>query len=139
MLNVNNDIQSLTSGANAASATSDGNQSGVNSALDLQLVKSTNSSTGWTESSPLPVPPAGLSLVTPSAAEDVLNKLFGGISAEVESRTGGIETQRSTQNTGNGYPYLSQVNNVDPQQMMMRVTLLSLDTSVKSLVGWALH
>lgn len=58
MLNVNNDIQSLTSGANAASATSDVNQSGVNSALDLQLVKSTNSSTGWTESSPLPVPPA---------------------------------------------------------------------------------
>ncbi|MDD9749776.1 type III secretion system translocon subunit SctE [Escherichia albertii] len=133
MLNVNNDIQSLTSGANAASATSDVNQPGVNSALDLQLVKSTNSSTGWTESSPLPVPPAGHSLVTPSVAEDVLNKLFGGISAEVESRTGRTELQRSAQSSRGDYPYLSQVNTVDPQYMMMMVTLLSLDTSAQKV------
>lgn len=63
--------------------------------------------------------------MTPSAAEDVLNKLFGGISAEVESRTGGTELQRSTQSPRGDYPYLSQVNTVDPQQMMMMVTLLS--------------
>ncbi|MCM4498729.1 type III secretion system LEE translocon pore-forming subunit EspD, partial [Escherichia coli] len=86
-----------------------------------------NSSAGWTESSPLPTPPAGHSLVTPSAAEDVLSKLFGGISGEVTSRTEEAEPQRTS------YPYLSQVNTVDPQQMMMMVTLLSLDTSAQKV------
>ncbi|WP_113639908.1 type III secretion system translocon subunit SctE [Escherichia albertii] len=133
MLNVNNDTQPIVSGVNASSATSDITQSEASSSLDLQLVKSTNSSTGWTENSPLPVPPAGHSLVTPSAAEDVLNKLFGGISAEVESRTGGTELQRSTQSPRGDYPYLSQVNTVDPQQMMVMVTLLSLDTSAQKV------
>lgn len=129
MLNVNSDIQSMRSGASAATATSGINQPEVTSALDLQLVKSTAPSASWTESTALPTPPAGHSLVTPSVAEDVLSKLFGGISGEVRSRTEGTEPQRSTQNASSGYPYLSQVNNVDPQAMMMMVTLLSLDAS----------
>ncbi len=135
MLNVNNDIQSVRSGASAATATSGINQSEVTSALDLQLVKSTAPSASWTESTSLPTPPAGHSLVTPSAAEDVLSKLFGGISGEVTSRTEGTESQRSTQNASIGYPYLSQVNNVDPQAMMMMVTLLSLDASAQKVAS----
>ncbi|MEC9749719.1 type III secretion system LEE translocon pore-forming subunit EspD [Escherichia coli] len=135
MLNVNNDIQSVRSGASAATATSGINQSEVTSALDLQLVKSTAPSASWTESTALPTPPAGHSLVTPSAAEDVLSKLFGGISGEVTSRTEGTESQRSTQNASIGYPYLSQVNNVDPQAMMMMVTLLSLDASAQKVAS----
>lgn len=83
MLNVNSDIQSMRSGASAATATSGINQPEVTSALDLQLVKSTAPSASWTESTALPTPPAGHSLVTPSVAEDVLSKLFGGISGEV--------------------------------------------------------
>ncbi|EEX3773272.1 YopB/SseC family type III secretion system translocon subunit [Escherichia coli] len=135
MLNVNSDIQSMRSGASAATATSGINQSEVTSALDLQLVKSTAPSASWTESTALPTPPAGHSLVTPSAAEDVLSKLFGGISGEVRSRTEGTEPQRSTQNASSGYPYLSQVNNVDPQAMMMMVTLLSLDASAQKVAS----
>ncbi|EHX2576084.1 type III secretion system LEE translocon pore-forming subunit EspD [Escherichia coli] len=135
MLNVNNDIQSVRSGASAATVTSGINQSEVTSALDLQLVKSTAPSASWTESTALPTPPAGHSLVTPSAAEDVLSKLFGGISGEVTSRTEGTEPQRSTQNASSGYPYLSQVNNVDPQAMMMMATLLSLDASAQTVAS----
>ncbi|EFG2213207.1 type III secretion system translocon subunit SctE [Escherichia coli] len=135
MLNVNSDIQSMRSGASAATATSGINQPEVTSALDLQLVKSTAPSTSWTESTALPTPPAGHSLVTPSVAEDVLSKLFGGISGEVRSRTEGTEPQRSTQNASSGYPYLSQVNNVDPQAMMMMVTLLSLDASAQKVAS----
>ncbi|EHX2544451.1 type III secretion system translocon subunit SctE [Escherichia coli] len=133
MLNVNSDIQSMRSGASAATATSGINQPEVTSALDLQLVKSTAPSASWTESTALPTPPAGHSLVTPSVAEDVLSKLFGGISGEVRSRTEGTEPQRSTQNASSGYPYLSQVNNVDPQAMMMMVTQLSLDASAQKV------
>ncbi len=135
MLNVNSDIQSMMSGASAATATSGINQPEVTSALDLQLVKSTAPSASWTESTALPTPPAGHSLVTPSVAEDVLSKLFGGISGEVRSRTEGTEPQRSTQNASSGYPYLSQVNNVDPQAMMMMVTLLSLDASAQKVAS----
>ncbi|EFD3875095.1 secretion protein EspD [Escherichia coli] len=135
MLNVNSDIQSMRSGASAATVTSGINQPEVTSALDLQLVKSTAPSASWTESTALPTPPAGHSLVTPSAAEDVLSKLFGGISGEVRSRTEGTEPQRSTQNASSGYPYLSQVNNVDPQAMMMMVTLLSLDASAQKVAS----
>ncbi|EKG7900774.1 type III secretion system translocon subunit SctE [Escherichia coli] len=135
MLNVNSDIQSMRSGASAATATSGINQPEVTSALDLQLVKSTAPSASWTESTALPTPPAGHSLVTPFAAEDVLSKLFGGISGEVRSRTEGTEPQRSTQNASSGYPYLSQVNNVDPQAMMMMVTLLSLDASAQKVAS----
>ncbi len=65
MLNVNNDTLSVTSGVNTASGTSGITQSETGLSLDLQLVKSMNSSAGWTESSPLPTPPAGHSLVTP--------------------------------------------------------------------------
>ncbi|EHR1690956.1 type III secretion system translocon subunit SctE [Escherichia coli] len=135
MLNVNSDIQSMRSGASAATATSGINQPEVTSALDLQLVKSTAPSASWTVSTALPTPPAGHSLVTPSVAEDVLSKLFGGISGEVRSRTEGTEPQRSTQNASSGYPYLSQVNNVDPQAMMMMVTLLSLDASAQKVAS----
>lgn len=135
MLNVNSDIQSMRSGASAATATSGINQPEVTSALDLQLVKSTAPSASWTESTALPTPPAGHSLVTPSVAEDVLSKLFGGISGEVRSRAEGTEPQRSTQNASSGYPYLSQVNNVDPQAMMMMVTLLSLDASAQKVAS----
>ncbi|BAT37643.1 type III secretion system translocon subunit SctE [Escherichia albertii] len=135
MLNVNSDIQSMRSGASAATATSGINQPEVTPALDLQLVKSTAPSASWTESTALPTPPAGHSLVTPSVAEDVLSKLFGGISGEVRSRTEGTEPQRSTQNASSGYPYLSQVNNVDPQAMMMMVTLLSLDASAQKVAS----
>ncbi|WP_074459537.1 type III secretion system translocon subunit SctE [Escherichia coli] len=135
MLNVNSDIQSMRSGASAATATSGINQPEVTFALDLQLVKSTAPSASWTESTALPTPPAGHSLVTPSVAEDVLSKLFGGISGEVRSRTEGTEPQRSTQNASSGYPYLSQVNNVDPQAMMMMVTLLSLDASAQKVAS----
>ncbi|EFM9017386.1 YopB/SseC family type III secretion system translocon subunit [Escherichia coli] len=135
MLNVNSDIQSMRSGTSAATATSGINQPEVTSALDLQLVKSTAPSASWTESTVLPTPPAGHSLVTPSVAEDVLSKLFGGISGEVRSRTEGTEPQRSTQNASSGYPYLSQVNNVDPQAMMMMVTLLSLDASAQKVAS----
>ncbi|HEB1252358.1 TPA: type III secretion system translocon subunit SctE [Escherichia albertii] len=135
MLNVNSDIQSMRSGASAATATSGINQPEVTSALDLQLVKSTAPSASGTESTALPTPPAGHSLVTPSVAEDVLSKLFGGISGEVRSRTEGTEPQRSTQNASSGYPYLSQVNNVDPQAMMMMVTLLSLDASAQKVAS----
>ncbi|HBC1576093.1 TPA: type III secretion system translocon subunit SctE [Escherichia coli] len=135
MLNVNSDIQSMRFGASAATATSGINQPEVTSALDLQLVKSTAPSASWTESTALPTPPAGHSLVMPSVAEDVLSKLFGGISGEVRSRTEGTEPQRSTQNASSGYPYLSQVNNVDPQAMMMMVTLLSLDASAQKVAS----
>ena len=135
MLNVNSDIQSMRFGASAATATSGINQPEVTSALDLQLVKSTAPSASWTESTALPTPPAGHSLATPSVAEDVLSKLLGGISGEVRSRTEGTEPQRSTQNASSGYPYLSQVNNVDPQAMMMMVTLLSLDASAQKVAS----
>ncbi len=133
MLNVNSDIQSVMSGVSAATTTSGINQPGGSSALDLQLVKSAAPSASWTESTALPTPPAGHSLVTPSVAEDVLSKLFGGISGDVMSRTSGTEPQSSTQSTTSGYPYLSQVNNVDPQAMMMMATLLSLDASAKKV------
>ncbi|WP_338894034.1 secretion protein EspD [Escherichia coli] len=134
MLNVNSDIQSVMSGVSAATTTSGINQPGGSSALDLQLVKSAAPSASWTESTALPTPPAGHSLVTPSAAEDILSKLFGGISGDVISRTGETESQSSTRST-TGYPYLSQVNNVDPQAMMMMATLLSLDASAQRVAS----
>ena len=132
MLNVNSDIQSVMSGVSAATTTSGINQPGGSSALDLQLVKSAAPSASWTESTALPTPPAGHSLVTPSVAEDVLSKLFGGISGDVMSRTSGTEPQKSTTS---GYPYLSQVNKVDPQTMMMMATLLSLDASAQKVAS----
>ncbi|EHT1922945.1 type III secretion system translocon subunit SctE [Escherichia coli] len=135
MLNVNSDIQSVMSGVSAATTTSGINQPGGSSALDLQLVKSAAPSASWTESTALPQPPAGHSLVTPSVAEDVLSKLFGGISGDVMSRTSGTEPQSSTQSTTSGYPYLSQVNKVDPQTMMMMATLLSLDASAQKVAS----
>ncbi|HIB7196067.1 TPA: type III secretion system translocon subunit SctE [Escherichia coli] len=135
MLNVNSDIQSVMSGVSAATTTSGINQPGGSSALDLQLVKSAAPSASWTESTDLPKPPAGHSLVTPSVAEDVLSKLFGGISGDVMSRTSGTEPQSSTQSTTSGYPYLSQVNKVDPQTMMMMATLLSLDASAQKVAS----
>ncbi|EJX6536823.1 type III secretion system translocon subunit SctE [Escherichia coli] len=135
MLNVNSDIQSVMSGVSAATTTSGINQPGGPSALDLQLVKSAAPSASWTESTALPTPPAGHSLVTPSVAEDVLSKLFGGISGDVMSRTSGTEPQSSTQSTTSGYPYLSQVNKVDPQTMMMMATLLSLDASAQKVAS----
>lgn len=135
MLNVNSDIQSVMSGVSAATTTSGINQPGGSSALDLQLVKSAAPSASWTESTALPTPPAGHSLVTPSVAEDVLSKLFGGISGDVMSRTSGTEPQSSTQSTTTGYPYLSQVNKVDPQTMMMMATLLSLDASAQKVAS----
>ncbi|WP_097417609.1 type III secretion system translocon subunit SctE [Escherichia coli] len=135
MLNVNSDIQSVMSGVSAATTTSGINQPGGSSALDLQLVKSAAPSASWTESTALPTPPAGHSLVTPSVAEDVLSKLFGGISGDVMSRTSGTEPQSSTQSTTSGYPYLSQVNKVDPQTMMMKATLLSLDASAQKVAS----
>ncbi|MCM4429045.1 secretion protein EspD, partial [Escherichia coli] len=49
MLNVNNDTLSVTSGVNTASGTSGITQSETGLSLDLQLVKSMNSSAGWTE------------------------------------------------------------------------------------------
>ncbi|HDI9538212.1 TPA: type III secretion system translocon subunit SctE [Escherichia coli] len=135
MLNVNSDIQSVMSGVSAATTTSGINQPGGSSALDLQLVKSAAPSASWTESTALPKPPAGYSLVTPSVAEDVLSKLLGGISGDVMSRTSGTEPQSSTQSTTSGYPYLSQVNKVDPQTMMMMATLLSLDASAQKVAS----
>ncbi|ENA7138251.1 type III secretion system translocon subunit SctE [Escherichia coli] len=135
MLNVNSDIQSVMSGVSAATTTSGINQPGGSSALDLQLVKSAAPSASWTESTALPTPPAGHSLVTPSVAEDVLSKLFGGISGDVMSRTSGTEPQSSTQSTTSGYPYLSQVNKVDPQTMMMMATVLSLDASAQKVAS----
>ncbi|EFB5413833.1 secretion protein EspD [Escherichia coli] len=135
MLNVNSDIQSVMSGVSAATTTSGINQPGGSSALDLQLVKSAAPSASWTESTALPTPPAGHSLVTPSVAEDVLSKLFGGISGDVMSRTSGTEPQSSTQSTTSGHPYLSQVNKVDPQTMMMMATLLSLDASAQKVAS----
>ena len=135
MLNVNSDIQSVMSGVSAATTTSGINQPGGSSALDLQLVRSAAPSASWTESTALPTPPAGHSLVTPSVAEDVLSKLFGGISGDVMSRTSGTEPQSSTQSTTSGYPYLSQVNKVDPQTMMMMATLLSLDASAQKVAS----
>ncbi|EEQ9871047.1 type III secretion system translocon subunit SctE [Escherichia coli] len=135
MLNVNSDIQSVMSGVSAATTTSGINQPGGSSALDLQLVKSAAPSASWTESTALPKPPAGHLLVTPSVAEDVLSKLFGGISGDVMSRTSGTEPQSSTQSTTSGYPYLSQVNKVDPQTMMMMATLLSLDASAQKVAS----
>ncbi|EJH1765359.1 type III secretion system translocon subunit SctE [Escherichia coli] len=135
MLNVNSDIQSVMSGVSAATTTSGINQPGGSSALDLQLVKSAAPSASWTESTALPTPPTGHSLVTPSVAEDVLSKLFGGISGDVMSRTSGTEPQSSTQSTTSGYPYLSQVNKVDPQTMMMMATLLSLDASAQKVAS----
>ncbi|SQJ68644.1 type III secretion system translocon subunit SctE [Escherichia coli] len=135
MLNVNSDIQSVMSGVSAATTTSGINQPGGSSALDLQLVKCAAPSASWTESTALPTPPAGHSLVTPSVAEDVLSKLFGGISGDVMSRTSGTEPQSSTQSTTSGYPYLSQVNKVDPQTMMMMATLLSLDASAQKVAS----
>ncbi|MFM2513903.1 type III secretion system translocon subunit SctE [Escherichia coli] len=135
MLNVNSDIQSVMSGVSAATTTSGINQPGGSSALDLQLVKSAAPSASWTESTALPTPPAGHSLVTPSVAEDVLSKLFGGISGDVMSRTSGTEPQSSTQSTTSGYPYLSQVNKVDPQTMMMMATMLSLDASAQKVAS----
>ncbi|EJZ2630533.1 type III secretion system translocon subunit SctE [Escherichia coli] len=135
MLNVNSDIQSVMSGVSAATTTSGINQPGGSSALDLQLVKSAAPSASWTESTALPTPPAGHSLVTPSVAEDVLSKLLGGISGDVMSRTSGTEPQSSTQSTTSGYPYLSQVNKVDPQTMMMMATLLSLDASAQKVAS----
>ncbi|EFF0611313.1 YopB/SseC family type III secretion system translocon subunit [Escherichia coli] len=134
MLETKSDILSTTSGANSTTFISDINQSERTSTLDLQLVKSSVASVSKADTGILPVPPAGHALVTPSAAEDILSKLFGGISGDVISHTSEAESQSSTRST-TGYPYLSQVNNVDPQAMMMRATLLSLDTSAQRVAS----
>lgn len=134
MLETKSDILSTTSGANSTTFISDINQSERTSTLDLQLVKSSVASVSKADTGILPVPPAGHALVTPSAAEDILSKLFGGISGDVISRTGETESQSSTRST-TGYPYLSQVNNVDPQAMMMMATLLSLDASAQRVAS----
>ncbi|EFA9670019.1 YopB/SseC family type III secretion system translocon subunit [Escherichia coli] len=134
MLETKSDILSTTSGANSTTFISDINQSERTSTLDLQLVKSSVASVSKADTGILPVPPAGHALVTPSAAEDILSKLFGGISGDVISHTSEAESQSSTRST-TGYPYLSQVNNVDPQAMMMMTTLLSLDASAQRVAS----
>ncbi|EFA4632803.1 secretion protein EspD [Escherichia coli] len=134
MLETKSDILSTTSGANSTTFISDITQSERTSTLDFQLVKSSVASVSKADTGILPVPPAGHALVTPSAAEDILSKLFGGISGDVISRTGETESQSSTRST-TGYPYLSQVNNVDPQAMMMMATLLSLDASAQRVAS----
>ncbi|EFG1062787.1 YopB/SseC family type III secretion system translocon subunit [Escherichia coli] len=134
MLETKSDILSTTSGANSTTFISDIIQSQRTSTLDFQLVKSSVASVSKADTGILPVPPAGHALVTPSAAEDILSKLFGGISGDVISRTGETESQSSTRST-TGYPYLSQVNNVDPQAMIMMVTLLSLDASAQKVAS----
>ncbi|ENC0749596.1 type III secretion system translocon subunit SctE [Escherichia coli] len=134
MLETKSDILSRTSGANSTTFISDITQSERTSTLDFQLVKSSVASVSKADTGILPVPPAGHALVTPSAAEDILSKLFGGISGDVISRTGETESQSSTRST-TGYPYLSQVNNVDPQAMMMMATLLSLDASAQRVAS----
>ena len=134
MLETKSDILSTTSGANSTTFISDITQSERTSTLDFQLVKSSVASVSEADTGILPVPPAGHALVTPSAAEDILSKLFGGISGDVISRTGETESQSSTRST-TGYPYLSQVNNVDPQAMMMMATLLSLDVSAQRVAS----
>ncbi|CUA05201.1 translocon EspD [Escherichia coli] len=134
MLETKSDILSTTSGANSTTFISDITQSERTSTLDFQLVKSSVASVSKADTGILPAPPAGHALVTPSAAEDILSKLFGGISGDVISRTGETESQSSTRST-TGYPYLSQVNNVDPQAMMMMATLLSLDASAQRVAS----
>ncbi|HAW0908215.1 TPA: secretion protein EspD [Escherichia coli] len=134
MLETKSDILSTTSGANSTTFISDITQSERTSTLDFQLVKSSVASVSKADTGISPVPPAGHALVTPSAAEDILSKLFGGISGDVISRTGETESQSSTRST-TGYPYLSQVNNVDPQTMMMMATLLSLDASAQRVAS----
>ena len=134
MLETKSDILSTTSGANSTTFISDITQSERTSTLDFQLVKSSVASVSKADTGILPVPPAGHALVTPSAAEDILSKLFGGISGDVISRTGETESQSSTRST-TGYPYLSQVNNVDPQAMVMMATLLSLDASAQRVAS----
>ncbi|HHI2582255.1 TPA: secretion protein EspD [Escherichia coli] len=134
MLETKSDILSTTSGANSTTFISDIIQSERTSTLDFQLVKSSVASVSKADTGILPVSPAGHALVTPSAAEDILSKLFGGISGDVISRTGETESQSSTRST-TGYPYLSQVNNVDPQAMIMMVTLLSLDASAQKVAS----
>ena len=134
MLETKSDILSTTSGANSTTFISDITQSERTSTLDFQLVKSSVASVSKADTGILPVPPAGHALVTPSAAEDILSKLFGGISGDVISRTGETESQSSTRST-TGYPYLSQVNNVDPRAMMMMATLLSLDASAQRVAS----
>ncbi|HBC1808148.1 TPA: type III secretion system translocon subunit SctE [Escherichia coli] len=134
MLETKSDILSRTSGANSTTFISDITQSERTSTLDFQLVKSSVASVSKADTGILPVLPAGHALVTPSAAEDILRKLFGGISGDVISRTGETESQSSTRST-TGYPYLSQVNNVDPQAMMMMATLLSLDASAQRVAS----
>ncbi|EHW4622353.1 secretion protein EspD [Escherichia coli] len=134
MLETKSDILSTTSGANSTTFISDITQSERTSTLDFQLVKSSVASVSKADTGILPVPPAGHALVTPSAAEGILSKLFGGISGDVISRTGETESQSSTRST-TGYPYLSQVNNVDPQAMMMMATLLSLDASAQRVAS----
>ncbi|EFJ5529767.1 secretion protein EspD [Escherichia coli] len=134
MLETKSDILSTTSGANSTTFISDITRSERTSTLDFQLVKSSVASVSKADTGILPVPPAGHALVTPSAAEDILSKLFGGISGDVISRTGETESQSSTRST-TGYPYLSQVNNVDPQAMMMMATLLSLDASAQRVAS----
>lgn len=134
MLETKSDILSTTSGANSTTFISDITQSERTSTLDFQLVKSSVASVSKADTGILPVPPAGHALVTPSAAENILSKLFGGISGDVISRTGETESQSGTRST-TGYPYLSQVNNVDPQAMMMMATLLSLDASAQRVAS----
>ncbi|EHX8191182.1 secretion protein EspD [Escherichia coli] len=134
MLETKSDILSTTSGANSTTFISDITQSERTSTLDFQLVKSSVASVSKADTGILPVPPAGHVLVTPSAAEDILSKLFGGISGDVISHTSEAESQSSTRST-TGYPYLSQVNNVDPQAMMMMATLLSLDASAQRVAS----
>lgn len=134
MLETKSDILSTTSGANSTTFISDITQSERTSTLDFQLVKSSVASVSKADTGILPVPPAGHALVTPSAAEDILSKLFGGISGDVISRTGETESQSSTRST-TGYPYLSQVNNVDPQTMMTMATLLFLDASAQRVAS----
>ncbi|ECG8609345.1 secretion protein EspD [Salmonella enterica subsp. salamae] len=127
MLNTNTELLATPVGINP---TSDPNTDVpvTGKGLDLHLTRTTDiaSVRSYTE---LPAPVQGYKMVTPSAAEDVLSKLFGGINGDPENH-GNTENKA---NEAKAYPYLSQLDNVDPQAMMLMVTMLSMDTSTQKV------
>lgn len=127
MLNTNTELLATQVGINP---TSDPNTDVpvTGKGLDLHLTRTIDPTPvrSYTE---LPVPIQGYKMVTPSAAEDVLSKLFGGINGDPENH-GNTENEA---NEAKAYPYLSQLNNVDPQAMMLMVTMLSMDTSTQKV------
>ncbi|BET82112.1 Secreted protein EspD [Edwardsiella anguillarum] len=85
-------------------------------------------------SSPLPLPPGSVAhrMVTPSAAEDVLDKLFGGISGERSgSDSTGLFADKGEDKTA--LPILARLSQVDPIAMMLMVTSLSMETSTQKI------